>query len=473
MVGKNQEVQMTARIVNHGSRRYDNLKVNLEIDGKHISRNLVSLRPEESVVVAFPYIFGEEGSHCVTVGVETPLPLKVDDTMSCSIDVEEELPVLVVNGAPSQEPLKGETDFLVLALDPSGEEGEGLVRKRVVEAQQIGEVDLTDFKVLILANVEGISSEVAEELKSFVEGGGGILLFLGDKVNTHAYNEILYRGGDGLLPAKLGGQARSEREKAAVVEQRAEFIRIQAAPYGHPALEVFSSQEGMAMERAHIYQWYELKVEKRQRSESVQVFPMATYENSTPFLLERIFPRGSVILCSTACDTDWSDLPLRPFYLPLIQQLVGYLAQRGATPKNLRIGDNVVELLSEVPEGNTATLIRPGGVEEITITRDSEGARIVLRNLRNPGLYTLLLPEGKKVYYVVYTDRRESDLKVVAPEVLSKISQDFSLPVSKSWTSLRRDTHRWESSGEIWKIVLFGVLGLLFLELYLQQKFYM
>jgi len=462
IVGKNQEVQISTRIANHGNKRYDNLKVNLEINGKHISQELVNLSPQGSSLVSFSYGFKEKGSYCINIDVETPLPLKADDNMSYSVDVWDELPVLVVDGAPSQVLLKGESDFLVIALSPSAEEKENVIRQMVIEPKQMSEINLTDFKVIILANVGEINSEGTDKLKSFLEGGGGILFFLGDKVNSKAYNELLYRGGEGLLPAGLE-----------TIEKEAKFIRIQPPSYNHPALDIFSFQEGMAMERAHIYQWYRLKVEKGKESSGLKTVPLAVYENSAPFLLERAFSQGRVVLCSTACDADWSDLPLRAFYLPLIQQLVTYLACQGVSRKNLEIGDSISETFPKESKSKTATLIRPEGAEEVKIIKDSSGSRVFLKDLRKPGLYTLLPAGDQKIYYVVHTDRNESDLEAVGPERLKKISADFSIPVTKNWASLKRQIYRWESSGEIWKTVLFMVIGLLFLELYLEQKFYM
>ena len=44
--------------------------------------------------------------------------LKLDNSRRASLAVWERLPVLLVNGEPSALPLKGETDYLQLALQP-------------------------------------------------------------------------------------------------------------------------------------------------------------------------------------------------------------------------------------------------------------------------------------------------------------------------------------------------------------------
>ena len=61
-----------------------------------------------------------------------------------------------------------------------------------------GEVDM-----VFLCNVPAPTQDAVQKLEQFVAGGGGLAVFVGNQVDTKRYNEILYRDGQGLLPAPL------------------------------------------------------------------------------------------------------------------------------------------------------------------------------------------------------------------------------------------------------------------------------
>ena len=55
---------------------------------------------------------------------------------------------------------------------------------------------------------------------------------------------------------------------------------------------------------------------------------LARFTNDAPALLERAVGaegQGRVLLLATTIDRDWSDLAIRPGFLPLMQQIVLYL----------------------------------------------------------------------------------------------------------------------------------------------------
>ena len=70
-------------------------------------------------------------------------------------------------------------------------------------------------------------------------------------------------------------------------------------------------------------------------------------------------------------------------------------------------------------------------------------------------------------------DRNESNLESVDPQFIEKISDEFGIIIAEDWTAVQRKISGWESRGEIWRLILLLVLGMLCLEVFLQQKFYM
>ena len=119
MVGVGQKVQIRGNLRNFGDVPYPDLRVYFKVDGKERSVSQVNLGPRQHTQVLFSHAFDTTGSHVVEVYTEAD-PLKADNSALASITVRDKLPVLLVNGDPSPEPLKGETDFAEIALQPYG-----------------------------------------------------------------------------------------------------------------------------------------------------------------------------------------------------------------------------------------------------------------------------------------------------------------------------------------------------------------
>ena len=51
-----------------------------------------------------------------------------------------------------------------------------------------------------------------------------------------------------------------------------------------------------------------------------------SFSNDTPAVVERQVDKGKAVFFASSLDRDWTDLPVKPLFLPLIQQLCRYLA---------------------------------------------------------------------------------------------------------------------------------------------------
>ena len=103
----------------------------------------VKLGPHEKGQVLFTHAFDTAGSHTIEVVADGDA-LKADNSYLASIPVRDKIPVLLVNGDPSPEPLKSETDFAEIALQPYSSTGKvalaDLIATKVVRAaiQEVG-----------------------------------------------------------------------------------------------------------------------------------------------------------------------------------------------------------------------------------------------------------------------------------------------------------------------------------------------
>ena len=78
--------------------------------------------------------------------------------------------------------------------------------------------------------------------------------------------------------------------------------------------------------------WYEVRPRQ-----DPNISTLARLENGDPFLLEQKYGAGRLIEAVVPCDSDWSNLPTRPFYVPLMQRLTIYLASKVYPPRNVDV----------------------------------------------------------------------------------------------------------------------------------------
>lgn len=482
VLGVGQDLYVRARLRNHGSKVYPNARVILNVDGEERSTTQVTLGANQAVQTLFTCRFKASGSHVVEVEIVADDPLQTDNRYAAVVPVLEQIEVLLVDGAPSSEPLKSETDFLAVALTPftfGRVKLSDLIETRLVSAGKLTEEAISDARVVILANVPKLSDAQVKLLVDYVEGGGSLLIFVGNKVDIDWYNQRLFSGA-GLLPMRIGALGGGQPEEK-------ESSRIVAEHFDHPALEVFNDRANGNLADAEIWKWYRLGQADPDESQDgaeppatggpttdgpAEPLVLARLETGDPLIVERRFGDGLVVQVATACDADWSNLPMRPSYLPLMQQLVTTMALEVSPSSNIETGEPAVAILPDNADGLPLSLIAPDGTRHtVRPVRRGTHAVVEFNQTERPGVYTLTGPDGRPIHFAANTSREESDLRRLDPKRLESLAADLGADlVSSSAEYAELDKTR-RHGREVWRLMFFGVLGLMFVELILQQRF--
>jgi hypothetical protein len=468
ILGVGQKLQVRAPLRNHGNATYPDLRVVFKVDGKERDVARTSLGPREEGQVLFTHAFDTPGSHVIEVVADAD-PLQADNAMMLSLPVWDRVPVLLVSGDPNPEPLRGETDFAEIALRPYGAaraELADLITTRVSEARDLDAKLLAEVRVVLLANVPQLSEPQLKALEAFVREGGGLLIFPGNRINSAWYNTTLTAGGKGLLPlpvVSLAGSLNQAGTHAAILTQH----------YEHPALELFNDPRNGNLSDAQIWLWYRMRGEAASgRDADSALTVVAKLDTGDPFLVEKKVGEGRVIQSSVPCDADWANLPMRPFFLPLMQQLVTYLASKVYPPRNVEVGKPLVAFLPAADAGKKIALTDPdGNAHEIAVAHRGSRAVAEFAQTRRPGLYLLEAPGGPRVHFVVNTDRRESDLRQLVDVELQAEAKRLGASLVRSWSEYRQLDQQRRYGQEVWQFLLAAVVGLIFVELLLEQLF--
>src|SRR6185503_15669957 len=121
-----------------------------------------------------------------------------------------------------------ETGFLRAVIEPARDDlslsSAAPFEPREIPPDELlaGDVDLSAFDVIWLANVESLPAAAVDKLEAAVATGKALIVSLGDRVDAQAANARLFRAdGTGLLPASI--------EEHVAVRSRAEsYFRVKS-----------------------------------------------------------------------------------------------------------------------------------------------------------------------------------------------------------------------------------------------------
>jgi hypothetical protein len=475
---RGQPVEVEVRVRNFGPVRRAALPLVVRFDETKVYEAKVNIGPDSSATfrASVKEGFPSAGSHVIFAAVSSS-GYPADDRLSTAVEVIEPVRVLVVSGDErtpgDQGTLRGESDFVRVALAPyqasTGQPGRDPC---TVEVQPIEDWDgtvLGAFDVLIIANVERFDARQVRELEQFVYGGGGVLIAPGNLSRVDNYNEMLYRGGAGLMPAELLPATPGDGSQAtALLGWRPD----------HPVFRFLRGRPD-PLPSSTIGRYFP------SRPHQPDATSLAEYVSGWPLLVETPRQarerRGRVILITTPLDVDWGNLPFSNFYLPFTQSLMRYLCGGGvaeAAERNLTPGEPVVATLGASPLNRTVTLLRPGAQQPtpLELTRFGDQAEVRYADTREPGEYRMAITEEGRppytVHYVVTASRDESDLTQLTDDAWATLRQRLGFrrldtadePIAAAMSASR-------DGRQMWSILLCAVLVLAVLELAMARAY--
>lgn len=460
VAAETQPVGLRVRIKNHGKRPWQDIPVHLEADGARLRTARVSLAPGGEAVLSFTHAFDKVGDHSLSVRLEGD-SFADDNAFHTTVQVRNQLNVLLVDGKPGKEPLEGAADFLELALTPhtaAAASLKDLIRIKKVDLRKLRDDDYKQTEVIILANVEKLQGRSFSDLDRFVKDGGGLLIFAGPECDIEWYNRELHRKGEGLLPAPIKGQGRAEiaGSPARILMQR----------LTHPAVLYFNDTRGGRLQDAEFRHWLEfgpINSEKTQR--------ILNLDRNVPLLVEKKHGLGRVIAAATTANAEWTNLPLQPFFVPLMQRLTTYLATEGTASAWQLVGSGIRVPLEKADLGAEFTLRDPTGQTQ-TLKAVKEGESVVLQSppVAQPGIFQLQRTGSDKTMLVAFNvDGTESDLKPLPTADIQKIAQRHDAAYADNLQAYQNLDRSRRHGSELWQPLLIALLCLLFFEVLLQQ----
>jgi uncharacterized membrane protein len=464
-----------------------NLEVSFYVDEFKISTSSVQVGPLNTTIAHFSYDFRDAGPHKVKAVLEQD-NLTIDNERYLSVDVRDTIKVLLVNGEPSPDLYENETTYLKYALQPSKSE---LDRFSIYTIDTVSELifedtDLSKYDIVILANLEAMSQEKVKALEEYAKNGGGILIFLGDKINRAFYNEHLFKNGLGLIPGDLVDILGDKEHQ--------NYVKLDKFDFDHELMNYFKSNKEL-LSKIFVFEYYKIKTAAPNKTEpnanDTRILARFNDADENPALMEKSFGKGKVIVVTTSADIEWNTMPVVPAGVILYDLISQYLAIPDTGMKNILVRNQFNMFIKGSDYSPTFSLIIPDrGIKYIT-PRPLEG-------LPTPGLrqagdkgFILTCPETDTdtvgfyslektnaeaheklfTYFSVNLDPREGNLKKISETELKQMYNGFKFETMKDLSNNQSKTTRTPPSSNLWKYLIWTIFGLVILETILAQRF--
>ncbi len=486
-------LRLAARVRNDTDRHGNDVSVKWWVDGREIESQRIAVQPRATSVAKLSFTFETSGLHTVRVSVEWPDSLVADNQRQLAVTVIDGVEVLLVDGEPSREPLEGETDFLAIALSPFGFGASSLpdaVRSRTIKGSDKNTAKKIDEELrkspadaIVLANVPEIDEPLKSLLANYVVAGGALVVFDGDLLNAADYNAPWTAGNTEYhLPSQLGNVLGNPLDRDTAGAKKPQLNK-QFATWS----SVFPASDS-AMDEVDIYAFRELKIPSKQAAQTDKPSSLATTLLQTaqgePLAIMTDWGEGRVVQFGFSCDGEWTTLPLRPVFLPLMQQLLIDLASVGRSA-NVRVGDTLniaVDEFGELIDNATYTVEPPLAKEiEVQVVQvPGENNRKRLVAAANQGVGEYLFRRTTKdttgtssvatTLRVAEVDSDESLLRAAGSERTDALAKRLGATLHTDGDSLVNDDRVDRFGREVWRWVLAALLFAMLGELFLQQR---
>lgn len=478
VAGINEEISFEVQVANNGPSPVTAVGVNFFVDGLKQGSNIVpQINGNGLNVVIFNHTFREPGSHFVSAKIDTQ-DLEADNERFLALDIREKVSILCVDGDPSPAGYISDSEsyYFTVALQLSKD---AFSRHSVFAVDQMTPVaffgtDLRSYDVVVLANLDTLTEEKVASLEEYVNGGGSLLVFLGEKVDKLINNELLYKNGAGLMPGELGdiGGNMADLENS--------IFRITDYDINHSIFKPFRQRKEY-LARFIYYQFLKMKVDEK-RSD-IRVIARYDDPDKSPAIVEKQFGLGKAMVFTSTCDDDWNILPRLEAgeYVALMNETINYLNSKPFLFKNVNVGEplQTVVKIEDYAKNFILTAPKSSSVSLRPIEVKNFGFILLHKNTEETGIYTLEKqaadapepPQMESLFAVNVNPKEgvlekisEAELKDMLPEVKFSFSEGLEREGGK-----QLDIKPVTSS--LWKYLAYAVLALILVESFLTMTF--
>lgn len=397
-----QVAKLNVRLRNVGDGDYEKVPLRIRLNGQQKAVASFDLAAGQEKIEQMSFRLEEIGWHSGAIEI-SDYPITYDDQFFLSFASVQRISILSIYQNSSSGYLRA-----LFGNDSSFN----------YTSQDIQSLDYSKFgawDLIILENADRISSGLASELRRFMEEGGSVLVFPGDKILTEDYTPFLHSIGMGRI-------------------EDLDTINSRVSDYNkeHPVFEgVFEAMEDNTSRKIDlplVFSHYVLS-----QSAGTPGSVILQLENGRPFLMTSVYGKGNGYLFASSFTDNASSLPRHALVVPLLHRIA--ILSRPVTTLSYTIGKDQVVKVSGIETSAEVLKLKPQRKEaEIIPEIRKQGGDIFLfthEQLKENGIYEIT-DQNRPIAYAAFNyDRRESELEYFSLDGLEAMIKD------KQWENLR------------------------------------
>lgn len=439
---KGKKVKVSAKVNNFSPNVLSDFFVQIFINNKRVGHQTLNIAENSSSPVEFIFNLEDSGIHEGFIEIPDDALLE-DNKIFFAFEVPDKAKVLAVTNTERLKP-----DFLKILLEAS--ENQAGIYPKVISADLINSENFADYNTVIFSNVPELSASVQSKLKSFVENGGGLILFLGDRVDIKNYNSGLLK--ELKLPEILNPLGN--------IGQFESYLTLREIAFEHPIFEGVFEYKKPKIDSPEFYYAYRL-------GSKVKNDQIIKFSNSDTFLEEISRGKGKVLFFASALDLQWTDLPVKGIFPPLLSRSISYLSfYKGSEKVSYLTSDSELQFIGTTKEEqiSSSVLIPSGKVVRINPQLRGSELKLAFEQVEEKGFYRFLVNEKPLKTFAVNFPPTESKLEFFSKSDLENFIDGEFLWVVNEDASLEESILQSRFGFELWKYFLILTLILLVAE---------
>lgn len=488
-------VLLSATVVNGSSEHPKDTLLSVMLDDQQVSQIPLSLQPGQKITKAVTVTPTRAG----TIRGRFQLPADAfpdDDAYLFCLNVEPKVSVVIATPPPAPPPAGAADLFIRTALKSplAAETGQFNETQKIaasldvtsVVSSALTDAMLTAADVVILADVP-IDASLGPLLRKFVSAGGGLMIFPGAHVQPDACNANLLNPPAPAAAGAILGARPTLLAPVGNLDDEAKFQPLSSIDLTHPILSAFAEPGTDYFGTVRIYRYFPIRLppakdlagnslETADRSNVLMRLP-----DRTPMLVESKLGEGKILLAAFPPTPDWSNVPLKPQFVPILLRAVAHLrrsSQAEAPPAIKPHEPAPVYLTERWPDAKVEVLDPTGKPTAVSLHRSGKQMVGAFNETERKGYYTFRVlpraaagvsggdPQRVELGFAVNLDITGADFAMLNEAQMKETLKPMAVTYLRGSANDPGLAQELRQKREIWRTliwVMFAVIGIEFL----------
>lgn len=420
--------RLVVQLKNYSPETAKNIPLKLSINNQQKGLGAVTIPAEQTMRDTLNFSGLSAGWQKGVVSIKD-FPVTFDDALSFSFKVDKSLPVLSINGARAGNYIKalfGADDYYKLTEN---------------DERNVNYNGFNNYSLIVLNGLQNPSTGLAQQLKTYLNAGGLVVIFPDLDADIQTYNTFL---------TALSLPAIQKLEKT---ETRVDQIDLQ-----HPIFKTVFEEIPKNLDLPVSNRYFSFAERNAVNKENILSLP-----GKKLFFAKYGMGNGSVYLSAAGLNVADGNLARHPVFVPLMYRVALSGGAEGALYHYLGI-DHVLSGKKIVMGKNQTLKLKANDFETIPEIRQVDGKTLIYTadQVRDAGFYNLSLADSILAVYAFNSDRKESDLHYLSKTELKNLTADSRLKIFDTDQDAIKLTAGANKIGQtLWKLCL--ILSLIFI----------